>query len=33
MKTLGPFLSAEDLETYFFMRGFPDFRVPMRAKS
>jgi NIPSNAP protein len=34
MKILGPFLSIEDPETFFFMRGFPDLasRVPMKAK-
>jgi NIPSNAP len=34
MKILGPFLSLEDLDTFFFMRGFPDFasREPMKAK-
>jgi hypothetical protein len=24
MKILGPFLSVEDNDTFFFMRGFPD---------
>jgi len=24
MKILGPFLSLEDPDTFFFMRGFPD---------
>jgi len=24
MKTLGPFLSIDDPDTFFFMRGFPD---------
>jgi heme-degrading monooxygenase HmoA len=34
MKILGPFLSIEDLDTLFFMRGFPDLasREPMKAK-
>jgi len=34
MKILGPFLSVEDAETFFFMRGFPDLqsREPMKAK-
>lgn len=34
MKILGPFLSAEDPDTFFFMRGFPDraAREPMKAK-
>ena len=34
MKILGPFLSAEDPDTLFFMRGFPDLRSrePMKAK-
>jgi NIPSNAP len=34
MKILGPFLSVEDPNTFFFMRGFPDFlsRDPMKAK-
>jgi len=34
MKILGPFLSVEDLDTFFFMRGFPDLpsREPMKAK-
>lgn len=34
MKILGPFLSAEDEDTFFFMRGFPDLqsREPMKAK-
>jgi len=33
MKILGPFLSVEDPETFFFMRGFPDLasREPMKA--
>lgn len=29
MKILGPFLSIEDPDTFFFMRGFPD--LPSRA--
>ena len=35
MKILGPFLSVEDPDTFFFMRGFPDFssREPMKAKQ
>jgi hypothetical protein len=34
MKILGPFLSVEDPDTFFFMRGFPDHasREPMKAK-
>jgi hypothetical protein len=34
MKILGPFLSIEDSDTFFFMRGFPDLRSrdPMKAK-
>jgi hypothetical protein len=34
MKILGPFLSIEDPDAFFFMRGFPDLpsRAPMRAK-
>jgi hypothetical protein len=34
MKVLGPFLSLEDPDTFFFMRGFPDMpsREPMKAK-
>lgn len=34
MKILGPFLSLEDADTFFFMRGFPDLesREPMKAK-
>jgi hypothetical protein len=34
MKILGPFLSVEDPETFFFMRGFPDIasREPMKAR-
>jgi len=34
MKILGPFLSIEDPDTFFFMRGFPDraSREPMKAK-
>jgi len=34
MKILGPFLAAEDPDTFFFMRGFPDLpsREPMKAK-
>jgi len=34
MKILGPFLSLEDPDTFFFMRGFPDrtTREPMKAK-
>jgi hypothetical protein len=34
MKLLGPFLSIEDPDTFFFMRGFPDLpsREPMKAK-
>ena len=34
MKILGPFLSIDDPDTFFFMRGFPDLasRAPMRAR-
>lgn len=34
MKILGPFLSVEDADTFFFMRGFPDLesRELMKAK-
>ncbi len=34
MKILGPLLSVEDADTFFFMRGFPDLasREPMKAK-
>ncbi len=34
MKILGPFLSIEDADSFFFMRGFPDLpsREPMKAK-
>ena len=34
MKILGPFLSLEDPDTFFFMRGFPSLasREPMKAK-
>jgi hypothetical protein len=34
MKILGPFLSVEDANTFFFMRGFPDLasREPMKAQ-
>ena len=34
MKILGPFLSIEDPDTFFFMRGVPDLpsREPMKAK-
>jgi len=34
MKILGPFLSLEDENMFFFMRGFPDLesREPMKAK-
>ena len=34
MKILGPLLSIEDPDTFFFMRGFPDLasREPMKAK-
>ena len=34
MKIIGPFLSVEDADTFFFMRGFPDLpsREPMKAK-
>jgi hypothetical protein len=34
MKILGPFLSVEDPDVIFFMRGFPDLpsREPMKAK-
>ena len=34
MKILGPFLSVDDPDGFFFMRGFPDLpsREPMKAK-
>jgi hypothetical protein len=34
MKIIGPFLSLDDPDTFFFMRGFPDMqsRQPMKAK-
>ena len=34
MKVLGPFLSVEDADTFFFMRGFPDLasRQSMKAQ-
>ena len=34
MKILGPFVSIEDPDTFFFMRGFPNLesREPMKAK-
>jgi hypothetical protein len=34
MKILGPFLSVEDPDTFFFMRGFPnlDVREPMKSQ-
>jgi heme-degrading monooxygenase HmoA len=34
MKIFGPWLSLEDPDTFFFMRGFPDLasREPMKAK-
>jgi heme-degrading monooxygenase HmoA len=34
MKILGPFLSVEDPDVFFFMRGFPDLasRDPMKEK-
>ena len=34
MKILGPFVSVEDPDTFFFMRGFPDLasREPLKAK-
>ena len=34
MKILGPFISVEDPDTFFFMRGFPSLpsREPMKAK-
>ena len=34
MKISGPFLSVEDPDTFFFMRGFPDIasREPMKAQ-
>jgi NIPSNAP len=34
MKILGPWLSIDDPDTFFFMRGFPDLasREPMKAK-
>ena len=34
MKVIGPFLSIEDPDTFFFMRGFPDLpsRDPMKSQ-
>jgi len=34
IRILGPFLSVEDPDTFFFMRGFPDLasREPMKTK-
>ena len=34
MKILGPFISVEDADTFFFMRGFPDLdsREPLKAQ-
>jgi hypothetical protein len=34
MKILGPFLSVEDADTFFFMRGYPDLasREPLKAR-
>ena len=34
VKIMGPFLSVEDPDVFFFMRGFPDLesREPMKAK-
>ncbi len=34
MKILGPFVSVEDPDVFFFMRGFPDLasREPMKAR-
>ena len=34
MKILGPFLSVEDADTFFFMRAFPDLktREPLKGK-
>jgi hypothetical protein len=34
MRILGPFLSVDDPDVFFFMRGFPDLasREPMKAK-
>jgi hypothetical protein len=29
MKILGPFLSVEDEDSFFFMRGFPDYSSPI----
>jgi len=33
MKILGPFLSLEDPDTFFFMRGFPDLASRERMKA
>jgi hypothetical protein len=33
MKILGPLLSIEDPETFFFMRGFPDLASRERMKA
>ncbi|HJY91519.1 MAG TPA: NIPSNAP family protein [Candidatus Acidoferrum sp.] len=34
MKILGPFLAVDDPDTFFFMRGFPDFasHEPLKAR-
>lgn len=34
MRIMGPFMSLEDADTFFFMRGFPDLpsREPMRSQ-
>ena len=33
MKTLGPFLSIEDPDTFFWMRGFPDVASREKMKA
>jgi len=32
MKIVGPFLSAEDPDVFFFMRGFPDLVMPTNVE-
>jgi NIPSNAP len=33
MKTIGPFLSVEDDDTFFWMRGFPDLQTRERMRN
>jgi hypothetical protein len=33
MKTIGPFLSVEDEDTFFWMRGFPDLQSRERMRN